>query len=167
MSTWTDRPVEAQRLLNPSFCSLLLWHAALAHEESSSNHAGIPLEECFLILPIVLNQDLRESLPTMATSLPVWLERNPLAQVTISDRGRALVPFTKEALSFGGTHALIRFEGTTVRSNADWKKQVRKIIKDSDSEEVSECAKRAEFLGKWFARTGNAETVLAFFGIQP
>jgi hypothetical protein len=35
------------------------------------------------------------------------------------------------------------------------------------SDEVRECAKRAEFVGKWLAQTGSAPTVLALLGVRP
>jgi hypothetical protein len=120
-----------------------------------------------LVLPMVLHRETRESLPPRTTtSLAVWVGRNPLALSTIADRSRSLVPFTKEALRFAGTYGLLQFNQTLILANLDWRKRMDLALKDS-SDEVRACAKRAEFLGKWFAKTGNAETVLALLGIQP
>lgn len=167
MRRWSERPPEVQRLLNPSFCSLLLWHSACGHAEASQEKIGIAFEECFLVLPMVLHRESRESLPTMvSTSLPVWLGRNPLAPSTIADRARALVPFTKEALRFGGSYGVLKFHHTDILANLDWKKRMAAALKNS-SDEVRTCARRAEFLGRWFAKTGNAETVLSLLGVQP
>lgn len=167
MNPWAKRPIEEQRLLNPSFCSLLLWNSARAHTAATRPRAGIPFEECFLVLPMVLHRETRESLPPRTTtSLAVWVGRNPLALSTIADRSRSLVPFTKEALRFAGTYGLLQFNQTLILANLDWRKRMDLALKDS-SDEVRACAKRAEFLGKWFAKTGNAETVLALLGIQP
>lgn len=167
MNCWSERPPEVKRLLNPSFCSLLLWYSAQAHMESDRAGLGIAFEECFLILPIVLHRETRESLPTMiTTSLPVWLGRNPLALSTIADRASSLVPFTKDALRFGGVHGVLQFYQTIICANPDWKKRMASALKDS-SDEVRICAKRAEFVGRWFAKTGNAETVLSLLGVQP
>ena len=41
MSRWSERPPEEQRLLNPSFCSLLLWHSARAHEDEAGETGAI------------------------------------------------------------------------------------------------------------------------------
>jgi hypothetical protein len=167
MNAWAQRPPEEQRLLNPSFCSLLLWHAARAHAEADRGGGGIAFEECFLVLPMVLHRETRESLPTMvSTSLPVWLGRHPLALSTIADRAHSLVPFTKEALRFGGAYGVLQFNQTVVRANPDWKRRMATALEDT-SDEVRACAKRAEFVGRWFAKTGNAETVLSLLGVQP
>jgi hypothetical protein len=116
---------------------------------------------------MVLHRETRESLPTkITTSLPVWLAHNPLAPSTIADRARALVPFTKEALRFGGAYGALQFNETIVRANPNWKARMATAL-DETSDEVRACAKRAEFVGRWFAKTGNAETVLSLLGVQP
>ena len=167
MSRWSERPPEEQRLLNPSFCSLLLWYSARGHAEAELGRSGIAFEKCFLVLPMVLHRETRESLPMkVTTSLPVWLAHNPLAPSTIADRARSLVPFTKEALRFGGAYGALQFNDTIIRANLDWKKRMATALEDT-SDEVRACAKRAEFVGRWFAKTGNAETVLSLLGIQP
>ena len=167
MNRWSERPPEEQRLLNPSFCSLLLWYSAHAHAEADRGRIGIAFEKCFLVLPIVLHRETRESLPTMVkTSLPVWLGRNPLVPSIIVDRARSLVPFTKEALQFGGSYGVLHFNQTVIHANPAWKRRIAAALNDT-SDEVRTCAKRAEFVGQWFAKTGNAETVLSLLGVQP
>jgi hypothetical protein len=167
MSCWSKRPPEEQRLLNPSFCALLLWSSACGHAVADQGQSGIAFEKCFLVLPMVLHRETRESLPTkLTTSLPVWIGRNPLALSTIADRARSLIPFTKEALRFGGAYGMLQFNETTIHANPDWKRRVATTLKDT-SDEVRECAKRAQFIGRWFAKTGNAETVLSLLGVQP
>lgn len=167
MNRWNERSPETQRLLNPSFCSLLLWHSAKAHEEMDPEGRSIEFEKCFLVLPIVLHREIRESLPPrVSTSLPVWLGRNPLASSTIANRSRSLIPFTKEALRFGGSHGLLQFNETIIVANRDWERRVETSLAGT-SDEVQFCARRASFIGRWFANTGNAETVLSLLGIQP
>lgn len=68
MNRWSQRPPEEQRLLNPSFCALILWHSAKAHGEATKAKTGIAFEECFLVLPMVLHRETRESLPTKTTT---------------------------------------------------------------------------------------------------
>lgn len=167
MILWTERPGEEQRLLNPAFCSVLLWHAARGYEMESLDHSAMPFEEAFLVMPAVLHRETRDSLPrNPLTSLAAWINTYPLSQATIADRGQLLVPYTKEALHFGGVHGLLRFLQGDVRGNPDWRGKVRRVLGDC-SDEVRQCNKRAEFVGKWFARTGNPETVLAFLGVRP
>jgi hypothetical protein len=163
---WQARSAEERNLLNPSFCSVLLWYAARGFN-SQSEDEGLPFEVAFLVLPMVLHRETRESLPkSLKTSIPVWLDLNPLARSHITDRARALVPFTKEAMNFGGIYGMLRFLKRDLFGLPEWKRKIEGILSDC-SEEVRECTKRAEFVGKWFAKTGNAPTTLALFGVRP
>lgn len=81
-------------------------------------------------------------------------------------RARALVPFTREALLFGGIRNVLTIQTTEVHADARWARAESRII-NSASDEVRECAKRAEFIGKWFALAGSAPTVLALLGARP
>lgn len=165
MTNWELRSPEQKALLNPSFCALLLWSAANGHKAQSGNL--LAFETAFLILPIVLHKEARDALPkTLATSLAVWLEMNPLSRSWITERARLLVPYTKEALLFGGTHSLYSITNSGLQSNSDWEKKAGKFL-NSSSEEVKLCAKRADFVGKWFAKTGHASTVMGLMGVKP
>jgi len=165
MIAWLTRSPEERGLLNPSFCAVLLWQAAQGHMADSN--AALPFEAAFLVLAMVLHRETRESLPRgVATSLAVWLQEKSLAPSRIADRSRALVSFTKEALNFGGLHGLLLLSPGVVRPNLDWEKKVTASIKAS-SDEVRFCAKRAEFVGRWFSRTGSAATVMALIGVRP
>lgn len=165
MMVWADRSHEERALLNPGFCANLLWHAAREH--AVEGNAALSFEESFLVLPFVLHRETRETLPRSSrTSLAVWLDNNPLARGRVVGRARLLVPFTKEALTFGGVHGLIRFDGGRLRADPGWQQVVNRTIKAS-SNEVRGCANRAAFIGKWFAQTGSAATVLALIGVRP
>jgi hypothetical protein len=165
MRAWAARSSEERGLLNPSFCATILWHAATGHVQPST--APLAFETAFLVLPMVLHRGTREALPkAVNTSLPVWLDQNPLSRPRIADRARLLVPFTKEALQFGGVHGLLRLDAGDVRPVADRKARIVISLKDC-SDEVRQCAKRAEFLGRWFAITGSAATVMALIGVRP
>jgi hypothetical protein len=98
--------------------------------------------------------------------MAVWMGQNPLAPSTIADRAKSLVPFTKEALRFGGAYGMLRFQGTLVQPNLDWRRRISSVLSES-SDEVQTCAKRSEFVGKWFAKTGNVETVMSLLGVRP
>jgi len=165
MTTWLQRSREERTLLNPGFCASLLWQAANGYK--SVNGKGLPFEEAFLVLPFVLHRDTRESLPRdIRTSLTVWLTDNPLAQGRIASRARLLVAFTKEAMTFGGVHGFIRLAEGHICADDAWKSIVNRTLKAS-SDEVRECAKRAEFIGKWFAQTGGGPTIFALMGVRP
>lgn len=166
MTVWALRPLEERRLLNPAFCAQLIWRAARGH--SSSNIGPLAFEQAFLILPLVLHGELRASLPRdTRTSMAVWLETAPVARRWIAAGARLLVPFTKEALLFGGVHGFITFDRINVRAvERAWGRAESRAVSQS-TDEVKDCVKRAEFVGKWMASTGSAPTVLALLGVRP
>ncbi len=165
MTTWEQRSNEERALLNPGFCANLFWHAARGYAGESGG--ALSFEESFLVLPFVLHRETREALPrTTRTSLAVWLEENPLARGRVANRARLLVPFTKEALIFAGIHGFIRLDIGQLRSGDRWTGAVTSALGVS-SDEVQICAKRADFVGRWFARAGSASTVLALIGVRP
>lgn len=165
MTAWNSRSHEERALLNPAFCACLLWHAA--HGRTSSDLGPLTIEEAFLVLPLVLPTATRESLPsTLRTSLPIWLENNPIEQRRVAGRCQTLVPFTRTALTFGGAHGFLRFEGLQLYASIDWSRAIRQTLRKV-SVEVRACAVKAEFVGKWFANAGNSTTVLALMGVRP
>lgn len=165
MTPWSTRSPEEQGLLNPSFCATLLWHAALGH--TAEVNCPIAFELSFIVLPLVLHRETREALPrTATTSLAVWLDQDPLLRSKIADRACLLVKHSKEALAFGGLYEMLRIASGGVEANANWKKKISKTLVNS-SEEVRHCAKRAEFVGKWFGKSGDASTVMALMGVKP
>lgn len=164
MIAWAQRSREERALLNPGFCANLLWHAAQG--AASSAHRALSFEESFLVLPFVLHRTTRQELPrSVRTSMAVWLDENPLSRGRVTSRARFLVPYTKEALLFGGIHGLLHIDGGAVHADSGWSVAVNKIVKES-SEEVRDCAKRAAFIGNWFAGAGNSATVLALVGVR-
>lgn len=165
MIAWAERSREERTLLNPGFCASLLWHATRGHV--SFDGSDLTLEESFLILPIVLDRRTREALPRdTRTSLAAWLECDPLVRGRIATRARFLAGFTREALLFGGVHGFITSAHGRIRGGGEWATAVRKSLRAS-SDEVRETAKRAEFVGKWFAHAGAAPTVFALIGVRP
>lgn len=165
MTVWTDRSRDERALFNPGYCANLLWHATRGHE--SVDGTGLAFEEAFLVLPIVLDRKTRETLPKgTQTSLATWLDMAPDLRARIATHAQLLVGFTKEALLFGGVYGLISITGGRVLGNQEWRKAVGKALRES-SDEVRETAKKADFVGKWFAHAGSTATVLALIGVRP
>ena len=165
MISWVERTQEERSLLNPGFCANLLWHAARGY--ANEDDAVMSFEELFLVFPFVLHRGTRDALPrSTRTSLAVWLQENPLVRGRVANRAQVLVPFTKEALMFAGMHGLIRFESGKVYAEPAQGTTINRVLRQS-SDEVKLCAKRAEFVGKWFAQAGSPATVLALLGVRP
>jgi len=165
MTAWCERSHEERTLLNPGYCANLLWHATRGHVSFAGD--ALAFEEAFLVLPLVLDRRTREALPRgTRTSLATWLEGDALVRGRIATQAKLLADFTKEALLFGGVYGLLSFTGGRVVGADAWGKAVRKSLRGS-SDEVRETAKKAEFVGKWFAHAGTAATVLTLIGVQP
>lgn len=166
MMRWEERAIEERALLNPSFCGVLLWHASAGYRAMTSG-SPLPLELSFLVLPLVLHRETREALPKgVTTSLAVWLEENALTRARFPERARSLVPFTREALLLGGAHGMLLVSPSGVVEGGDWKKKISAELKAA-SDEVRSCAKRSEFVGRWFAAAGTPATVMALWGVRP
>jgi len=168
MTAWYERSHEERHLLNPAFCSSLLWHSAMgATENQNSLRSSLSYIEAFLILPLVLHQQTRESIPIKTnSSLPVWVNKNPLVIASLPARSKALVPYTKEALFFGACGGLLDFEADQLLANTALVSRMKQMILRT-SNEVQQCNKKARFLGKWFTRTGTPETIFSLLGIRP
>lgn len=165
MTPWHERSLEERNLLNPGFCATLLWHATQGY--AAERRTPMAIELSFLVLPFVLHRETRESLPrNITTSLPTWLAEHPIVRTRLGERAASLRSFTREALVFGGAHGLLWLSRDGIRANTERKKRVNAVLKSS-SDEVRECAKRAEFLGRWLEKTGGPETVMALLGVQP
>ncbi len=165
MIRWAERSAEERSLLNPCFCGMLIWHAARGYRQESDQ--ALSLEEAFLVLPIVLHRGTRDALPRdVRTSLAVWMQENPLARGRLAERARGLAPYTREALLFAGLRGVLHFSGGVIEADESLRVAVSAMLRDA-SEEVVACAKRATFLGRWFARAGGPSTVLALWGVKP
>ena len=123
-------------------------------------------EEAFLVLPMVIQRKMRDALPRdTRTSLAVWINRYPLAQGTIVSSASVLVPFTKDGVLWGGRHGFMRISGGRLNAVESWHERVNRSLGEG-SEETRLCARRASFVGRWFARTGSSSTVLALLGVR-
>ena len=165
MKPWAQRPVEEANLLNPAFCCVTLTSAVVGYTDIDK--AGMPYPLSFIILPIVLHKETRESLPrTIRTSMATWLQENMSARVLFPERTISLKPYTREAILFALLHDWLSI-GTggklqTTKNNADVDRFLRRL-----GDEARDCIKRGRFVGKWFASAGSVETVMALWGIRP
>jgi hypothetical protein len=165
MTAWSERTMEERALLNPAFCASLLWHFARAG--GTDGRRPLTFAESYLVLPIVLPKASRDALPrSTRTSLATWLDDYPAFQATLAARSRAMVPFTKDALLFGGTRQLIQLSDGVVHANAQSSRLAGATLRRS-SPETQTCFKKAAFLGIWFVETGPANTVMALLGVRP
>lgn len=161
---WSQRPVEEARLLNPAFLAVLVWACARGYGEEDGNGAPFPL--LFVALPVVLHKTTRQCLPrTVRTSLAAWLADHPEAQIRFAERALALAPLVKEGILFGANGQLLQLSSSRLLA-APRPRAMTGFLKEA-SAEVADCVKKAEFVGKWLARSGDYSTVMALWGMTP
>jgi len=166
MKPWTERIREEAHLLNPPFCCVVLSAACAGFKEPKDQL--LPFGLAFMVLPIVLHKNTRESLPrNTRTSVPAWLQDHAEARIGFYERLMALKPHTREALRYGlvfNWMAIMEDSGRIrckITSN-----QINRAIRSLDGD-AQECVSRARFLGKWFGTCASAETLMALWGIRP
>ncbi len=165
MRAWAVRPQEEAYLLNPAFCCTILTAAISEYVNVASE--GVPFPLSFMMLPIVLHKATRESLPRdVRTTMAAWLHDHASARVLFYERLISLKPHTGEALRFGMSHNWIFHSSGALLVNTLGRSGVRRAVHNL-SDEARECVMRARFLGRWFAVGGTAETVMAFWGVNP
>ena len=163
-TTWSDRPLEQARLLNPAFLGLLTWSCAKGY--SSVDASGLPYALAFVSMPVVLHKHTREMLPkSTRTSLAAWLGENTQVQVGFADRARALVPLVKEGILFASSGKVVSMAEGRIKA-AKRPRSMAKFEREA-TDEVNSCVKKAGFLGKWFANAGDYTTVMALWGVAP
>lgn len=166
MSTtpWVERPPEQARLLNPAFVGVTIW--ACARGYASVREIGLPYALAFVAVPITLHKATREDLPlSTRTSMASWLAENPRALVGFAERARAIVPLVKEGIIFGSSGQMLTLDNLRLTA-ADRPRSMARFEREA-TDEVKACVKKAEFVGKWFAGSGDYATIMALWGVAP
>lgn len=167
MKPWTTRSTEEANLFNPAFLAVIIYQSVKGYCETARPSAPYVLP--FLVTPLVLHKKTRETLPRgVNTAFSTWITQFQGAQAKIGypERARSIVPYVKEALAFTLTNQLIT-------SNDDGSLNINHNIRvpsrsnDNVTTEVVKCFQKAHFCGRWFARAGKIETVMALLGIKP
>lgn len=166
MKSWAERPHEVAYLLNPAFTGLVLNGAIKGHENEGG--VGIPFPLVYLILPIVLHETTKKSLPDrISSSMPTWLQENPHAMTQLPERTRNFRSYTQESIRFLSARRMISITSAgLVQAGPVPGPSVHKQKKAIGVEEYTAISASA-FLGRWFARTGNVATIMTLWGIRP
>ena len=169
MTIWSERTLEERNLLNPAFGSILVWHLAKGYQQEATSNGesiNIPMVLTFVGLSLVLRGKTRNSLPsTITSSIATWINQNPLLRSAVAKGVDVLRPYVREGLMFGANHALLKLDAVSVVATTAKTKQINKYLRTS-SEEVRECAKKAQFIGRWLYRNGDPQTVMAMLGVS-
>lgn len=170
MINWHDRTIEERNLLNPAFCTVVLWHLAKGFQNDMTRmdveEAGLPLQLAFVGTSLVLRGRTREQLPrSIATTLTAWIHSHPLERSSVAQSVIALRPYIREALIFGIQHGALSLPKTSLLACKDLSRYISNYLRQS-SAEVKECAQRAKFVGRWLQKGGSVPTIMALLGMK-
>ena len=162
MRAWDFRPDEVKNLLNPAFCGRVIYGAVSEYQRSTKRDFPFPL--VYLILPLILPRPIRTEINSR-TQLINWVQRHQELVFNFGKRAGDLVEITNEAVE------LMLQTGYMMLTDSG---ELSKVItagalsktKHTDSE-VTECLKKAEHVGRWFAGAGKVETIYTSLGVRP
>ncbi|WP_427901723.1 three component ABC system middle component [Marinobacter bryozoorum] len=170
MNTRYMRTIEQRNLLNPAFCAVVVWHIARGYcteSKTTNDPQALPLELVFVGASFVLRGQTRSQLPlTTRTSLATWIADHPMDRSAIAKGVLILRQYIREAILLGAQYGLISFTGSGVVAANASKKAISNYLRTTSSDEVRECARRAEFVGRWLYKGGAPSTVLAMLGVK-
>ena len=161
---WAVRPVEEARLFNPAFCGELIGRTVV--EFHGTCQQSINLTTAFLVLPLVLHQPTRESLPIRASKAYTgWVAEHAALLVELPDRARRLRQISSESVMFAVHHDLLMFSNGELLPGANPVPVRNRILINTDDASAARSA--AGLLGRWFARQGTQASILRGMGIAP
>ncbi|MEC4571068.1 three component ABC system middle component [Streptomyces virginiae] len=151
---------EAQALFNPAFGAYLL--ASAVNTATKKAKRPLPWPSAFLILPLVLPTDTRDSLPGKFTvTLSAWAHENPRLQAGFAERAAALTAYTRTSL-----RTAMRHQAIDVTPGGLVCPRTPKPPSAAPGEEVADCARAAALVGRWLAVTDPPRAFTAL-GVRP
>lgn len=166
VAPWRDQPREQARLFNPAFLGALVFNVAWGYRQKKNGN-DLPFALSFVALPIILHKSTRDELPsTTRTSMIPWISANGFALVGFPERAKALSPLVKDAIAVAARGGLIKLDGALIRPAAP-QSRINRISMERQSNEVRDCFKRATYVGRWLAISGEWTTVMAVWGVRP
>jgi len=167
MKPWEKRPPEDANLYNPVFCSVILHNAIKGYQ--SQQESGMPFPLIFLILPFVLHQKTRETLPnTTNKNFYSWLQENPQIYIRFSHGAKHRVQQTKESIAFGIKQQIFQVNNDGRIILVIKRRTVRNPDKIwSKESDAYQCYSKAHFVGKWLTKINDVSNIFVALGIRP
>lgn len=160
LPNWEDRPLTVAYLLNPAFCGEVIRRCIV--EFQKINSTGLPFQLAFLILPVILNKNFRDSLPKSSSkNFVAWIEENQILKKDLPNVIKNIVPYSRESIIFLMMYEVIHINEI---GNLEVINKSRPIKTEN---EVAECYRKAELLGKLFAKAGTTQFIFINLGIKP
>ncbi len=163
MEQWNNRSIEVAYLLNPAFCSSLVYLTIKEYSKKVSH--GLPFSLMYLILPILLHKRTRKDISSK-TNMVKWLQDRPELLIGFSKRVNNLIEYTNEAIEFLLAHEVVKIVGDKFQILSNLSPSLMNGQAEKNSE-VKECFLKAVNLGRWFANMKSQENIYIAWGIKP
>lgn len=163
MKKWNQRSIIDASILNPAFCSILLYCTIKEHN-NASNKPGFDYPLIYIVLPLLLSTKTLETFPkTIATKLLNWCIVNEHLLIEFPNRVKELKEYTNEALMFSISrkHIILNSDGSL---EANPSISFRKVPLSPENKFLM---KQARFLGKWLHRAGDTATIFSLLKLRP
>lgn len=171
LDRWEDRSDEIRSLFNPAFCSLLLIRVTkefvATRRKDGQTVEGLPFSLACLVLPIILTGTIRSEFPkSTRTSFLGWLQDSPELLIGFGERVRAFLDITRESIRFACAAGFLAIdENGRIVGVARKPQGIGNVSTGSD--EVQDCFKRSDELGRQLSRMPNATVVYQALRIRP
>ena len=162
MRSWEYRPEEVKNLLNPAFCGRVIYSSISEYQNKTGRDFPFPL--VYLILPLILPQSIREKIDSR-TQFVNWVQKHQELVYNFGKRASDLIEITNEAVEFMMQTGFIKLTDNGELTKEKLAGTLSKT-KYTDSE-VIDCLKKAEHVGRWFAKAGKVVTIYAGLGVRP
>lgn len=162
-SEWKSKPVEVRTLFNPMFCAFVLDASVAAY--SKENDKGMQLPLLFLVLPLVLHSKTRSILPKAKSSnLGLWSKDNENDLLMLAKRVSSLNRTTLQSLALLQMNSHVEIQGSRILHS----KKMNGVTSYLNlSEEIKEIHAKSQFVGRWFANSGDVAAIYTYLGIRP
>lgn len=162
MRKWEDRAPETKYLLNPAFCSSLLYAAIVEYEHQGDRPMPFPL--IYLILPLILHKKTREKINSK-TKLLNWVQSNHELLIMFQARARGLVEITNESIEYLLCSGVVQLNEFGEIISVSCKHKISDL--DCRNEEIKQFVNKAKHVARWFVGAVTTENIYACLGVRP
>ena len=162
MKKWDERPNEVKYLLNPAFCGRILF--SMINEYQKPANRAVPFPLLFMVLPLILHEDTRNAI-SRSTQLINWTHTHRELVCSFPARAREFVEITNETVEWLLVTGYIVVNENGEIEKSKYVRNLNKIKYTSD--EISDCLRKAERVGRWFAKAGKTENIYVALGVKP
>jgi len=151
-----------ENLFNPAFCGYIIYSVV---DSFMSRKEGdfFPWALSYTILPFILPDRINKRMTEQ--SLQSWISKNPDSLMVFQSIVSDCVEMTNEAILFMIQQNIIQLKDSCI--SIPKKMKIPKKYRESETEEVKDCVRRAKKMGAWLATAGPIENIFFLLGVRP